>query len=191
MSRSSKENLKCLTEVAALQESFFTARQAIEAGYVDAVHGYHVTQGNWERHGRGVYRLASLPRPDWIEPIVAYFWSRDRDDRPQATISHETAAAIHGILPRTDTVSVIVPPDFRKSTETPAFIRLHKAVLSSDETENGPGLRVTSLRRTLEDIKDHPDYERLMHEARARPDFYATAATDHVAYDRVINMGED
>ena len=191
MSRSSKENIKRLLELASLQESFFTARQAIDAGYVDAVHGYHVTHGNWERHFRGVYRLASLPEPDWKEPILACFWSRDRDDAPQAVISHESAAALHGILPRTQIIDVIVPPEFRKSAETPLFIRLRKATLAVEDIEERPGCRVTTLRRTLQDLTSHPDYERLLHEARSRQDFYAPAARAISDYNRVIEMGED
>ncbi len=56
-----------LYELATAQGGFFTARQALAAGYRDNVHSYHVRSGNWIREARGVYRLNRYPlhsRPD-------------------------------------------------------------------------------------------------------------------------------
>jgi len=58
--------------IASLQQGYFTARQAKEAGYADSRFSYHVRKGRWIREGRGIYRLANYPpgdRPDLV------YWS--------------------------------------------------------------------------------------------------------------------
>lgn len=127
MTWSSKENYARLAAIAGEQQGFFTTQQAIAAGYVDAVHGYHVSNGDWERCCRGVYRLASLPRPEWPELVIWSLWSRDRSGKPQGIYSHETAAMIHGSMPRKDgPLHMTVPRTFRKNCEIPSQLILHK-----------------------------------------------------------------
>ncbi|MFH0920155.1 MAG: type IV toxin-antitoxin system AbiEi family antitoxin domain-containing protein [Fibrobacterota bacterium] len=61
----SYKNIKAerkLYAIADRQQGFFTAKQAIQAGYQDAVHPYHVQHGNWIREIRGVYRLVRYPK---------------------------------------------------------------------------------------------------------------------------------
>jgi hypothetical protein len=43
-----------LMTVAQDQQGYFTTKQAIEAGYADNTHPYHVQAGNWERVCRGI-----------------------------------------------------------------------------------------------------------------------------------------
>ncbi|MBO0837972.1 MAG: type IV toxin-antitoxin system AbiEi family antitoxin domain-containing protein, partial [Actinobacteria bacterium] len=43
--------------IAASQAGYFTAGQALDAGYEDANFGHHVATGAWLRITRGVYRL--------------------------------------------------------------------------------------------------------------------------------------
>ena len=48
-----------LMTIAQDQQGYFTTKQAIEAGYADNTHPYHVRAGNWERVWRGIYRMAT------------------------------------------------------------------------------------------------------------------------------------
>ena len=51
-------------QIAQEQQGYFTTKQAIESGYADNTHPYHVRTGNWERIQRGIYRLAHLSPPE-------------------------------------------------------------------------------------------------------------------------------
>ena len=53
-----------LAAVAAQQSGYFTARQALAAGYGYPQQHYHVSTGSWERVARGIYRLRDYPLPD-------------------------------------------------------------------------------------------------------------------------------
>ena len=71
-----KEAARRLYEIAESQQGFFTAKQAIRAGFAEKVHAYHVKAGNWIREHRGIYRLAEFPRsgtagPDAVVSLVA------------------------------------------------------------------------------------------------------------------------
>ena len=46
-----------LMTIAQDQQGYFTTKQAIEAGYADNTHPYHVRAGNWER---GAYEVVLL-----------------------------------------------------------------------------------------------------------------------------------
>ena len=60
-----KENdpFAALMTVAQDQQGYFTTKQAIEAGYADNTHPYHVHAANWERVYRGIYRMAHFSAP--------------------------------------------------------------------------------------------------------------------------------
>jgi hypothetical protein len=65
-----------LMTVAQDQQGYFTTKQAIEAGYADNTHPYHVHAGNWERVYRGIYRMAHFPPPEDGEMMAWLLWSR-------------------------------------------------------------------------------------------------------------------
>jgi hypothetical protein len=167
MSRSSIENTRRLEAIAERQEYFFTSNQAKEAGYVDAVHGYHVEAGNWEKHYRGIYRLAGKPLPEWPELIVWSLWSRNRSGIPQGVYSHDTAAMIHSIMPRSPgSLHMTVPRSFRKNCEIPDSLIIHKEDLDPSMIEPRRGYSV---------LRPSP----------------RTCAAVLCPYDDVINAGED
>ncbi|NKB24608.1 MAG: hypothetical protein GKR87_09605 [Kiritimatiellae bacterium] len=99
MKRSSKESVFRLYEPVSSQQGFFTTKQAIQAGYPDAVHPYHVRNKDWVRIQRGIYRLSRYPAPNRPELMIWYLWSRNREEEPQGIYSYLTALEIHGILP--------------------------------------------------------------------------------------------
>lgn len=149
--RDTKQARRTLTAVAVSQGGYFTARQASDAGY-DAPHlTYHVSAGNFERVGHGVYRVPALPLSEHDDLIRLSLWSRGRDDRPRAIISHQTALALHDLaefIPTT--IHLTVPRGFRKPV--PDGCTLHLASVDPRETETIDVLTVTTPLRTLRDL---------------------------------------
>lgn len=197
MSEDYRNCAEALRIVAASQGGFFTATQAIQAGYADSQHVYHVKTGHWEKVQRGIYRLAEAPKEGWPELIIWSLWSRDREGRPLGVYSHETALQIHGALARQPgPLHMTVPRTFRKNSELPEGLVLHKADLPDDEAEQQAGFRVVTLRRALAETADHPAHELISGQARQLPQFYTPYApgaseAGPKSYDDAINAGED
>jgi len=170
--RDQKSALRALTAIAASQGGYFTARQAGEAGYAYPHLNYHISAGNFERAARGLYRIPMLPRSEHDDLLRLWFWSRGRDDVPQAVVSHQTALALHDLaefIPAR--VHLTVPPSFRK--RAPKGCTLHKAILKRGETQEIESLRVTTPLRTLRALADDPSmpteqFERAVKDAVSR-----------------------
>lgn len=152
-----------LFEVAAGQAGYFTAAQAKSVGYSYQAQAYHVDAGNWERVGRGIFRLTEYV-PELHDDLVRWsLWSRHR-----AVVSHESALAVHGIGEfESSKVHLTVPPRF--SMRDPALI-LHRAVLPSIDVADRVGFRVTTVVRSLVDVAgtvaDEEQLARAVGEAR-------------------------
>jgi hypothetical protein len=155
MGTSSKSIHKALVEIAELQGGCFTAKQAVSVGYADSVHNYHVNNGDWVKEVRGVYRLAELPKPDWPELAIWSLWSRGREDIPQGVYCMETALAIHGLAAKEDGIMhMAVPTSFRRNAEIPQQLRLYKDDIPAGDVEKRPGFLVTTLEKTVRDIRE-------------------------------------
>ena len=151
MPRSSRETARSLFSKALEQGGYFTAKQAKEAGYDYPHLDYHVSTGNFERVEHGLYRLPSLPPGEHDALVRLTLWSRNRQDEPQAVVSHESALVLHDLselLPAA--IHLTVPPTFRK--DPPAGCVLHKARLAPKDIEERAGFRVTAPLRTLLDV---------------------------------------
>src|ERR1700722_1065912 len=148
--RDTLEARHALHAIAVSQGGFFTAKQACDAGYQYSHLAYHVHSGNFERSGRGLYRLKDIPSMENEDLVRLALWSRDRGDTPQAVVSHDTALALHGLSdvmpPR---VHLTVPPTFRKSA--PRGVVLHKSWLAAADVEDREGFRIATPLRTLID----------------------------------------
>lgn len=158
---SSRESFKQLLEMAEAQGGFFTAKQAKEAGFDERNHPYHVGVGNWIRERRGIYRLAYYPMPERPELILWSLWSRDRHEVPQGVFSHQTALAIHDLsdlMPAK--LHMTVPKGFRRSSEVPDLLMLHRADLPAKGIEERHGYRVTRPMQTLIDLLVEGDLPR-------------------------------
>ena len=151
MPHSSRETARSLFAKALEQGGYFTAKQAKEAGYDYPHLDYHLSTGNFERVEHGLYRLTSLPPGEHDDLVRLTLWSRDRQDEPQAVVSHESALVLHDLselLPAE--IHLTVPPTFRK--EPPTGCVLHKARLARKDIEERTGFRVTVPLRTLLDV---------------------------------------
>lgn len=144
-----------LYAVAERQAGYFTAAQALEAGYSRASQHYHQKVGNWRREGHGIYRLERFPRTEGEHYVRLMLWSRDRAGSVQAAVSHETALQAYelsDVLPAT--IHLTVPTGFRK--EPPAGIRLHRQGLPASDVTERDGYRITTPLRTLLDAAASP-----------------------------------
>ena len=148
--RSTIESARTLAAIAHEQGGYFTAKQAKGAGYDYPHLDYHVSAGNFKRIEHGLYRLASIPRTAEDEFVRLALRSRNREDEPQAVVSHESALALHDLsdlMP--GKVHLTVPPKFRKSP--PPGVVLHKAAFGPGDVEERAGFRVTKPLQTLID----------------------------------------
>ena len=139
--------------VASGQGGYFTSRQALDAGYGDNLHSYHVRAGNWVRERRGVYRLTLFPQPSRPDLIVLQLWSRNRQDEPQGVFSHTTALTLHELSDAMPAkVDMTVPAGFRRMAPIPGVLRLHRGSVPKPDAETIEGVRVTTPLRTLIDV---------------------------------------
>lgn len=139
-----------LFEAADRQAGYFTAKQALEAGYGYPLQHYHRERGHWVPAGHGLFRLRRYPEGENEQLTRLWLWSRNREGKPQAVASHETALALWGLsdlMP--ERVHLSVPRGFRK--RPPAGVVLHKADLAGGAVEGRDGLPVTTPLRTLLD----------------------------------------
>lgn len=142
-----------LMTIAQDQQGYFTTKQAIEAGYADNTHPYHVKAGNWERVWRGIYRMAHLPTPEDGEMMVWLLWSRGRDEKPLAAMSHETALSLFEMGDFNPAkIHMTVPATFRRNSRVPKSVVLHRAKLAAGEITQLRGLAVCRPLRALCDV---------------------------------------
>jgi len=154
--QSGKPIQRKIAALAASQGGYFTAQQAGELGYERRRLAYHVAAGNFERIDRGLYRVPSLPPSEHDDLVRATFWSRDLSDKPQATVSHRTALALHGLSDLfAGAVHLTVPPGFRK--RPPRGWILHRALVAPEDTEEREGFKVTTPLRSLLDVSESDD----------------------------------
>lgn len=157
----SKPNTDQLFEFAEAQLGLFTTAQAVSAGYARSTHSYHVQVGNWVREHRGIYRLKWYPLEDKAQLGLWTLWSRNRAETPQGVFSHLTALAIKDLSDANPArLHMTVPPDFRRNSEIPKVLILHKAVLAPDETIRERGYALTTPMRAILDLVQEGEVER-------------------------------
>lgn len=134
-----------LLATAARQSGYFTAGQAIEAGYSYPAQRYHAQRGNWLRIDRGIFRLPEWPVGAREDLVRWSLWSRGR-----AVVSHETALSVHELGDVDPArIHLTVPRNFRQSD--PAVV-LHRGDLLPADVEEHDGFRLTTPLRSLLDV---------------------------------------
>ena len=141
-----------LMKIALQQGSLFTADQAVQCGYDQKNHHYYVKTGQWEKVLRGIYRFKPI-ESDLSEYWLWYLWSEGRDKKPQAVFSHETALMLYELSDiNPSKTHITVPKKFRKGSEIPKILFIHKQDLSVSDTKSINGLKVTTVLKTLLDL---------------------------------------
>lgn len=147
---------------AESQDGYFTMAQALEAGFARSTHSYHVKVGNWLREHRGIYRLRQYPQTENGHLVLWSLWSRDRHGEPQGVYSHATALAIRDLSDANPSkLHMTVPPGFRRNSETPAVLVLHKARLGPHEVTRERGYSITTAMRAILDSAEFEDADML------------------------------
>ena len=143
--RDRRELRKTLLAVAGPQSGYFTAAQALKAGYSYPAQHYHALRSNWLHIDRGLYRLPEWP-PSTHEDLVRWtLWSRQK-----GVVSHDTALVVHGLGDvNPEKVHLTVPRGFRANAEG---VVLHRGVVESSEREEHTGFLVTTPLRSLVDV---------------------------------------
>ena len=139
-----KEAERRLHELAQSQQGFFTTKQAIREGFGEKTHSYHVNAGNWIREHRGIYRLADFPTVERPDLMLWYLWSQNRREVPEGTYSHDTALSLHelsDLMP--SKLHMTVPKAFRRMSEIPEILILHRAHLDPNDVQEIHSVRVT------------------------------------------------
>jgi predicted transcriptional regulator of viral defense system len=156
-----------LFAVAESQGGYFTMAQALAAGFARSTHHYHVEKGNWIREHRGIYRLRLFPRSDHEQLVLWSLWSRDRKGVPQGVYSHSTVLALRELSDvNPSRLHMTVPPAFRRNSEVPSVLLLHKARLAEDEIVRERGYSVTTVMRAIVDVAVSGEVDdTMLHEA--------------------------
>jgi hypothetical protein len=143
--RTRKALRKRLVDVAATQGGYFSAAQALEAGYSYPAQHYHATHDNWTRVGRGIFRVPEWPATPHEDLVRWTLWSGQR-----GVVSHESALAVHDLGDVNPAqVHLSVAPGFR--AKAPGVV-LHQAVVAPTEKQEHSGFWVTTPLRSLIDI---------------------------------------
>src|SRR5215204_4562930 len=140
-----------LFDVADQQAGYFTARQALEAGYDYPLQHYHRERGHWTQVGHGLFRLNRYPERENEDLVRLYLWNRDREGKPQAVVSHETALRLYDLsdlMPKK--VHLSVPRGFRKLS--PRGVALHKQDLAEGDIYEWNGFSDTTPLKTILDV---------------------------------------
>jgi predicted transcriptional regulator of viral defense system len=152
-----------LFAIAESQDGYFTMAQALEAGFARSTHSYHVKQGNWLREHRGIYRLRQYPQAENGQLVLWSLWSRDRHGEPQGVFSHTTALALRDLSDANPSkLHMTVPPSFRRNSETPAILVLHKSRLEPQEVIRERGYAITTVMRAILDSATSGDADMSM-----------------------------
>lgn len=134
-----------LAQLAAQQSGYFTAAQALTAGYSYPAQRYHVHRGNWAQVDRALFRLRDWPASEHEQLVRWTLWTRGR-----AVVSHETALSVHGLGDvNPSRVHLTVPPGFRQ--ETPGAV-LHRGELPDADVWEQEGYRITTPLRSVLDV---------------------------------------
>lgn len=135
---------RTLDALAFEQAGYFSAAQAVAAGYSYQAQKYHVDAGNWVRIDRGIFRLRGWPLGSEDVYVRWTLWSGGR-----GVVSHDSALAIHGLSDVDPAkLHLTVPPAFFAVDD---LIVLHAGHVSENDLESRHGWAVTTPLRSLLD----------------------------------------
>jgi predicted transcriptional regulator of viral defense system len=159
-----------LFTLAASQQGYFSASQAAAHGYSQQNQARHVKVGNWQRVGRGIFRLEHYPPAKNPDLVVCHLWALNLDDQPQGVFSYETALQFHDLSDWTGHgIHMTVPKGFRRHSEPRFAVVIHKEELDDHDTLKRDCFYVTSPLKTVLDLLFHGAIEqRFLKQAMAQ-----------------------
>jgi predicted transcriptional regulator of viral defense system len=142
-----------LFDLAGDQDGYFAVRDAVAAGIPKARVQQMLARGRLERLSRGVYRLRRYPVSRHGDLWAAVLWPKGNAD-VEGILSHETALRLHDVTDvNPASIHVTIPTANHIKREPEAPIVLHRADLAPKDVEGIEGLPVTTLERTLLDLR--------------------------------------
>lgn len=94
-----------VADLLALQDGVLTRAQALQSGITDKYVVAALRSGRWQRLHTGVYAAFSGP-----PPRRAQLWAAVLRAGPEAVLSHQTAAELHGLSNEAAVIHVTVSP---------------------------------------------------------------------------------
>ncbi len=153
MSGSRSERERALYRLALTRGGLFRYDEAKALGFSRRAASYRAKCGEWERVGKGLYRLTFAPRSPDEDLIRIALWAQN--PWGPAAFSLGTAPYLHEL---TDLIPnryhLTVPRRFGR--KPPKGVRLLRDELSPEDLEERPGYLVTSPLRTLLDVARSP-----------------------------------
>lgn len=150
--------LEILETIGSDQWGIVTTAQAQREGISRLQINRLAQKGVLQKDSQGVYFLPSAPmgpsaqiQASWISLDPKHFLSERWEDGPKIVVSHESAAAIHGIgnlIPQADTFSATI----RKQTSRTGIKILSNQDIDRDDIANIDGLPVTCVEKTVADL---------------------------------------
>jgi len=138
------------------QQGYFTAKQALAAGYSYRMQNYHARNGNWKKIDRAIYRLTGYPDSMESRFVYWFLWSGKYAKPEQVAISHQSALAYYGLSEwNADDAPVhLTVPQSTSPRGHAGGCVLHRAALDlpNDVNRKG-GFNITTPERTLRDLK--------------------------------------
>lgn len=152
--RVTQPNFEELMSYINRYEGFFTSQHARLAGYSVQNQSYHVKRGEWERHGRGIFRYKYYPHIGQRQDlIVATLWTCNRSGQPTGVVSHDSALAVHKLSTWSGHgIHMSVPEGFRRRSSCIYRVRLHRRHLNECDVEDLESFKVTTPVRTIADL---------------------------------------
>ncbi len=155
-----KPDFDKLLSFAEKHEGFFTAREAMLAGYSAQNQFYHVKTGHWKRFARGIFRLRHFRTfdGDHTDFIIAHLWTQNVEGVPEGVISHSSALLAWEMssLLQYSKIHMTVPNDFRRRSQCIYKVQLHYGNLDKSDIEERFGFRLTKPFKTVLDLLADP-----------------------------------
>lgn len=144
---------RTLETIAKEQCGYFTAQQAIRAGYAHHNHVYHTKKGNWLWIARGLFRLPGYP--DTLESSFARwsFWAIGRSPGRRVVISHDSALHFYRLSPHQPSEVHLTVPDRQFLRDGHDECICHRQGLADVEIVHHASFLITTPLRTLQDMK--------------------------------------
>ena len=141
---------KQLDEFASRQFGYFSARQALLAGYTKDLQSYHAKCGNWQKIDRALYRL-----PGFADTIVGQFirctlWAEGQSKNRTVAVSHASALHYYGLTEECPAQVHLSVSSLKKGAPCPGCILHWEA---PEEYEIREGFNLVTARRTLRTLR--------------------------------------
>jgi predicted transcriptional regulator of viral defense system len=133
--------------LARWQAGVISRRQLLDAGLTSQMITTRLERGRWQQLYRGVYAVFSGP-----PPRQAWLWAAVLRAGPGATLSHLTAAELHGLIDAPAEAVFVTVPSTRRITTPGLVVRLSGRVHEARQPGREPPR--TSVEETVLDLTE-------------------------------------